>query len=147
MAYFEGMSEIYSDISIDEHSWEEALLQPPPDYRCKICVDEHNRGNGRRYWARLLEGDVLSYQFQHHCELEIAQDSSDIFWERKRPAWFNYLMSSSGKKRKLELDSTEDDNVQPAAKKARKIMKIKCSQKTYRIISKERKPHLKKIKL
>ena len=146
MVYSEGMSEINSDISLDEHSWEEALLQPAPDYRCKICVDEHTKGNGRRrYSARLMEGDALSYQFQHHCELEIAEDSSEIFWERKRPAWFNYLMSSSGKKRKLELDSTEDDNGEPAAKKARKIiMKIKCSQKTYRIIANERKTKLKK---
>ena len=47
MAFFEGMSEVasihestledshcYSDISIDEDSWKEALELPPPDYRC-----------------------------------------------------------------------------------------------------------------
>ena len=140
MVYSEGMSEINSDISLDEHSWEQALHQPAPDYRCKICVDEHTKGNGRRrYSSRLMEADALSYQFEHHCELDIAEDNSEIFWERKRPAWFNYLMSSSGKKRKLEQLSTEKDNVEPAAKKSRKIiMKIKCSKKNYRIIANER---------
>ena len=82
--------------------------------------------------------------YQHNCELDNAEESiteiTEILWERKRPAWFNYLMNTTGKKRKM--DSNEHHNEEPSEKKQRKIIKkVKFNvgaKRTYRVISKKR---------
>ena len=148
MAFFGEISELASihestfedshcstEIDIDEESWKLQLQLPPPDHRCQVCLREHTQG--RRYSTRLLEGEKFSWMYNHNCELDNAENSiTEIIWPRRRPAWFNYIKTTTGKKRKM--DSNEHHNEEPREKKQRKIIKkIKFNvrtKRTYRVI-------------